>query len=101
MKKQQPQGRLAHFLAHARASRSKKTRKRFGVARFLRSFGTYIRNTSHTQRRLSRTPRRPVIRRRSAHRARRRTTRSTALGATDPPPAGAGFGLGRGSGGAL
>lgn len=94
MKTQTPQGRLAHFLAHARALRPKKTRKRFGIALFLKQFGSYVRNTSHVQRRQSRAPGRPCVRRRSAHRARRRSTRSTALGATDPPPPGTELGLG-------
>lgn len=93
MKKQQPQGRLAHFLAHARSSRSKKTRKRFGVALFLKQFGSHIRNTSHGQRRQSRAPGRPCIRLRSARRA-RRAAATKALATADPPPPGAEFGLG-------
>ena len=96
MKTQTPQGRLAHFLAHAAAPRPDRTRRRYRVALFIQRFGTYIRSTSHAQRRQSRAPARPVVRRRSAHRARRRTTRSAALSATDPPPPGAGPGLGLG-----
>ena len=99
MKTQTPQGRLAHFLAHAAAPRPNRTRRRYRVALFIQRFGTYVRSTSHDQRHKSRAPGRPCVRRRSAHRA-RRATATKALATADPPP-GAGPGLGGGFGGGL
>ena len=99
MKTQQPQGRLAHFLADAAALRPKRTRRRYRVALFIQRFGSFLRNTGHTQRRQSRAAGRPCVRRRSAHRA-RRATATKALSATDPPP-GTELGHGGGFGGGL